>query len=247
MSDIKFGNYYNIKSSIHDINPVFKIICLLIYSILLFLINDLVVIFMMSSLLIILMVISNIELKLYYSILKTVLPLIIFIFIINILFGIPFISTVVSILKIILIVLYASMISFSTTPKEITNGIEKIIRPLNIFGINTRKIAFSISLAIRFIPIIINQSTKVLKSQSSRGLDFKNGSLTEKIKSLRSMLFPMFMLCMQRSDQIADFMELRLYKFEKRKINKLSIGSLDSLVLISHIMLVVIYIYKYVV
>ncbi len=247
MSDIKFGNYYNIKSDIHSMNSIFKLICLLIYSILLFLINDIILITMMSSLLLILIYISNVEIKLYFVILKNILPLILFIFIINILFGLPVIDTIISITKVLLIVLYASMISFSTTPKEMTKGIEKIIKPLSIFGVNTSKISFTISMAIRFIPIILNQSRKVLKSQSSRGLNFKNLSIKDKVLSLKSILFPMFMLSMQRSDRIADIMELRCYKFDKKKYKKEKIKSLDYLILTSHLMLIILCVYKYIV
>lgn len=246
MSDIKFGKYYNAESPIHNMNSLFKIISLLIYCILLFLIKDLLLIFVMSVLLIILISFSNVNYTYYLKSLKLVLPLIIFIVIINLIFKTQIIYTLISTLKLVLLILYSSMISFSTSIKDINDSLRRLLYPLHIFGVNTNKIAFSLSLSIRFISTIFEQGVKVMKSQASRGLDYKDGKIFEKIKSIKSIIFPMFMLSFKRSDEIADFMEMRLYKFENRE-TKITIKDLDILLLVSHIMLIILFVFKYMV
>lgn len=246
MSDIKFGKYYNVESAVHNMNALFKIICLSIYCILLFLIQDMFLIILMSILLIILLSFSNINYIYYLKTLKIILPLIIFLIIINLIFNISLMHTVISIIKLILIILYSSLISFSTSLKDINEALKKVLYPLRIFGIDSNKVAFSIGLSIRFIPIVLEQSKKVMKAQASRGLDYKNGDIIEKIKSLKSIVIPMFILSFKRSDSIADVMELRLYKFDN-KSTKISINDLDVLLLVSHIMLIMLFIVKYIV
>lgn len=246
MSDIKFGKYYNIESAMHNMNPLFKLISLIIYCILLFIIEDVSLIIVMALLLMILISFSNINYIYYFKSLKLILPLIIFIIIINTIFNVSFVYTSISILKLILLILYSSMISFSTSLKDINNSLNKLLYPLCVFGINTSKVSFSLSLSIRFIPIIFEQGSKIMKSQASRGLDFKNGNLVEKIKSIKSIIFPMFLLSFKRSDDLADFMEIRLYKFEAVK-SKTKIKDLDVLYMLSHIMLIILFIFKYIV
>lgn len=246
MSNIKFGRYYSTTSDIHKMNPVYKLICLIIFSSLLLLVNDVVMVLIISILTIILMLASNVPIKLYLNNIRTIFVLIIFIIFINTIFRTPLINTIISTFKLILVVVYTSVVTFTTTPNEMTYGLERILYPLRKLGINTSYIAVSISLAIRFIPIIFEQGDKVLKSQASRGLDFNNGDLKTKIKSLTSILLPMFMLSFKRADSIADFMEVRLYNIEKSRclLNVYEKRSFDDLVIFSHILIIFVYILR---
>lgn len=249
MYNIRIGRYYNTHSSLHDMNPAYKLICLLLFCLLLLLLKNVFILIIVILFVLSLMVTSNVPYRLYINSIKTILPLVAFMFVIDLIFDVSIINTVLVISKLILIVVYSSIIMYTTTPDEITYGIQKILSPFNILNKNVNSIAFSISLAIRFIPIIFEQSSKVLKSQASRGHDFNNGNLKVKAQALISIIFPMFMLSLKRADDIADIMEVRMYNPNIKIVNLKTYRNLsfDGLILFSHILLIFIYFLKVVI
>jgi energy-coupling factor transport system permease protein len=192
-----------------------------------------------------LILVSNIPLTLYLKSLKPILIFVLFIFLINIIFKVSIINSILVTLKIFILALYSSVLMFTTTTNDISIGLDNILKPLKIFKINTSIISKSISLALGFIPLIFEQGEKVLKSQASRGLDFHDKNIKNKIKSIVSIIFPMFVLSFKRADAIADSMELKLYDIKSNhKKDKMNISIFDSVVLITHIVLLVAYILK---
>ena len=119
----------------------------------------------------------------------------------------------------IYILLYTSILTLTTPPTEITYGLEKLFLPLKLIGIPVNKMALSISLALRFIPTIIDQGNKIIKSQASRGIDYYNSNLKGKILAIKSLIIPMFALSIKKADDLADSMEVRLYNVNSKRIN----------------------------
>jgi energy-coupling factor transport system permease protein len=133
---------------------------------------------------------------------------------------------------------------YTTKPNDLTYGLEKLFSPLKSFNIPVNELALSLSLSIRFIPIVFEQSDKILKSQISRGLDF-GGNILDKTNKLISVLFPIFKLSMLRSESIADSLDLRLYnpKRNRTKYKLYKMTSYDDGIIVIHILLLIIYVF----
>lgn len=244
MYNIKFIKYFNTKSFMHSINPLCKLICLLIFLFITLISKNIPILIIISIFLSVLVLLSNIPIKKYINSLIFLIPFILFIFIINIIFKIDIIFSIISIIKLILFVVYSILIMYTTKPNDLTYGLEKLFTPLKVFNVPVNELALSLSLSIRFIPIVFEQSDKILKSQISRGLDF-SGNLREKTNKLISVLFPIFKLSMLRSESIADSLDLRLYNSNRNrtKYKLYNITSCDNVIILMHIILLALYVF----
>lgn len=234
------GNYYMKKSLIHNLNPTYKIISLIINILMIILAKhplDFIIIFIYLSIIITL---SKINLKIYLKNISTLKVFILFIIIINIIFKVNIISTIYMILKIIYLVLLSAILTFTTPPMEITYGLERTFRIFNkILPIN--QIALTITLSLRFIPLITMQAERIIKAQSLRGLDFESNTKT-KLISLSNIFIPMIYLSLKKADDLSDIMEIRLYNYGLSRTNyRLNDWKIkDSILLIINIILLVI-------
>jgi energy-coupling factor transport system permease protein len=244
MYNIKLIKYYNTKSFMHQINPLCKLICLLIFILITLITKNILTLIIIIIFLIVLILLSNIPIKKYINSLIFLIPFALFIFIIDIIFKINIIFSIKSTIKLVLLVIYSILIMYTTKPNDLTYGLEKLFTPLKLFNVPVNELALSLSLSIRFIPIVFEQSDKILKSQISRGLDFK-GNLRTKTNKLISILFPIFKLSMQRSESIADSLDLRLYnlKRNKTKYKLYKMTSYDNGIMFMHIILLVLYVF----
>lgn len=241
MYSLSLTKYYNTESLIHNINPLCKIICVLIFTFLsLFSVNIIFLILLLLFLLLIILT-TNVPVSLYLNNLKFMLPMMLFLFIIDLIFSNMY-GTILSILKLILFVLYSQVLLYTTKPNDLTYGLELFLQPLKIFNIRVSSLALTISLALRFIPTVFLQSSKILKSQISRGLNF-DGNLSEKCDKIISVILPIFNLSLKRSEDISYVLDMRLYKVEgKRSKYKISnITLMDNIILLIHILLILIY------
>jgi energy-coupling factor transport system permease protein len=118
---------------------------------------------------------------------------------------------------------------------DMTLGIEDLLIPLEKLKVPTHDIAMMIALALRFIPTLIEEADRILKAQASRGVDFENGSLKEKISAILSLIVPMFVSCFQRADDLADAMEARGYVVGAKRVRykQLKFGWGDYVVIIA--------------
>ena len=165
------GNYYLKRSFIHELNPTFKIISLIICIIATFTANNYIDFIVIFGLIIFEMFLSKISFKIYFKNIYSLKIFILFIFIINLIFGLSFISTIYMILKIVYVVLLSAILTFTTPPMEITYGLERVFRIFNKF-ISVNSIALSITLALRFIPVTVMQAERIIKASSLRGVDY---------------------------------------------------------------------------
>lgn len=121
------------------------------------------------------------------------------------------------VLRIIALLVISSLLTLSTTPTELNNGLEKLLSFLNVFKIKVSVLTMMISIALRFIPTLINESDKILKAQASRGADLSEGRFSEKIKQIISLIVPMFVIAYKRAYDLADAMEARGYVVDKKR------------------------------
>lgn len=219
LNKVMIGRYYPINSLVHKMNPLAKIICVLLFIIMTFLTFNIRFNILLFILLILMLFNTKIPLNIYLKTILSIKWLILFILIVNIIFRSELQITIITILRLIYVVLYTSILTLTTPPTEITYGLEKIFLPLRLIGIPVNKMALSISLALRFIPTIIDQGNKIIKSQASRGIDYYNSNFNGKLLAIKSLIIPMFVLSFKKADELADSMEVRLYNINKKRTN----------------------------
>lgn len=238
------GNYYLKDSIIHKLNPVFKIISLLLSIISTIAANSLIDFIIIFIYIFIIMLISKIEFKIYLKNINTLKVFIIFILIINFIFTVNIIESIYMILKIIYLIILSAILTLTTPPTEITYGLEKILRIFNKI-LPVGSIALTITLALRFIPMITMQSERIIKASSLRGVDF-NENIKSKLLAISNMFIPMIYLSLKKADSLADIMEVRLYNYgisrTNYRLNKWKIS--DSILLILNVVILIIVIWR---
>lgn len=127
------------------------------------------------------------------------------------------ITSVIVLLRIITLVLISSLLTLTTKPTDLNNGLEAVMKPLKLIGVKVSILTMMISIALRFIPTLINEANKILKAQASRGVDFKEGKFKDKITQIISLLIPMFVISYKRAYDLADAMEARGYIPEAKR------------------------------
>lgn len=113
--------------------------------------------------------------------------------------------------KVMFIILLSTILTSTTTPSELTNGIEKIFRPLKMIGFPAQQSALILSIGIRFIPSLLQESRRILNAQAARGLDYYNGNVLSKIKAIVSLIIPLFTISIKKSEDLANAMDARAY------------------------------------
>lgn len=240
-----YTKYYMKNSIIHKLNPISKIIFLILTLICILFIDNFYELSIVLLYLLIIMLLSKIKISYYIKNILSLKVLIIFIIIINLIFKYSILSTIFIVIKIIYVVIVSSILTYTTPPTYITYGLEKMLSPLKKI-INVKDIALSVTLALRFIPSITSEANRIIKAQASRGIDFYNSNLKKKLESISLIFVPMFVLSLRRSDDIADIMNIRLYNyFDKRtnyRLNKIKIFDYINIIInVIIVILVIIY------
>ena len=226
IKDITIGQYYPAKSILHRLDPRVKFVGTIAFLISLFVADSLWGYLLATAFLAVVIVLSKVPVKFMMKGLK---PLF-FIFILTVainLFLVPG-KVVVQIwilkiteegirqaikigIRLIYLVMGSSVMTLTTTPNQLTDGLEKLMRPLNKIKVPVHEIAMMMSIALRFIPILMEETDKIMKAQIARGADFESGNLIKKAKNLIPLLVPLFISAFRRADDLAMAMEARCY------------------------------------
>lgn len=226
--NIALGNYYPGQSFLHRLDPRLKFIFSLLFMVLLFLLKRPLAIAGYAIFLFVLIGLSRIPVKLVLKSLKSVMFIAIFAFLINI-FAIPGESLLKlgplnitregletglrMALRLFLLILTSSLfLTLSTTPLMIADAIEALLKPLARFGFPSHELAMMMSIALRFVPTLIEETDKIMKAQSSRGADYDTGGVFARARGLVSVLIPLFVSAFKRADDLAVAMEARCYR-----------------------------------
>lgn len=235
MRDITFGNYYATNSFLHKMDARVKILLSTLYFITVFFLDSYISHIVLGLFLLSLILISKIK---FLEVLKTLKPmifLIVFTCILNIFFnkkgntvlwepnsrikvtveGLHFAVKIV--LRILYLVIGTSLVTFTTTPTEITDALEYLMTPLKIFNFPVRDVAIIISIALRFIPIFIEETDKIIMAQKARGADFETGNIFKRAKMHIPILIPLFVNAFRKADELADALDSRCYNATKKR------------------------------
>ncbi len=226
LKDITLGQYYPLRSAIHALDPRVKLVGTLVYMVSLFIVNGFGYI-ICALFLAVLIYVSRLPFLYMVRGLKAIFVLLAVTAALNLLFtsgetlwsygiiNITYqgVSTALSMaLRVVLLVLGASLMTLTTTPTKLTDGLGSLMRPLNKLKLPVHEIAMMMSVALRFIPILTEETDKIMKAQSARGADFESGKLIRRVKAMVPVLVPMFAAAFRRANDLALAMEARCYK-----------------------------------
>ena len=225
--DITIGQYFPGESLVHKYDPKLKMITMILFIASLFFIKS---VFMYIPVVIYLLLIIKVAKLPTGMVLRGLKPLkwiILVTFIINLFFtpgdpkytfGILKISqegidlAVFIGIRLILLVLGTSLLTYTTSPIELTDGIESLLRPFRKIGVPSHEIAMMMTIALRFIPTLIEETDKIMKAQMARGADFESGNIVKRAKNLVPLLVPLFINSFRRAEELATAMEARCYR-----------------------------------
>lgn len=227
--DITLGQYYPGNSLIHKTDPRVKIILTFLFMVVVVLIKSYAGFLMAGLFTLLVVVVSEVPIKYTLKGLKPVLVIIIFAGSINIFFtkGTPvtesgilhFITyeginaAVFMTLRITILIMGSFLLlTLTTTPIQLSDGMEKLMEPFKKIGIPAHEIAMMMTIALRFIPTLLEETDKIMKAQAARGADFDTGNLLQKAKSFIPVLIPLFVSAFRRADELATAMEARCYR-----------------------------------
>lgn len=244
--NITIGQYYPGKSVIHKLDPRTKIIATLVFIIGLFLVQRSG--YAVVTLLVLLMIgASRVPLKLIFRGLRPILFIAVLTFILNVLvtpgqaifqLG-PLRVTYEGLLagtflvwRLVLLILITSFLTLTTPPVTLTDGIESLLRPFTRLGVPAHELAMMMTIALRFIPTLLEETEKIMKAQMARGADFESGNLMQRAKNLLPLLIPLFVSAFRRADELAVAMEARCYRGgeNRTRMKQLQYGTGDFLV-----------------
>ena len=245
LKDITLGQYFPGDTLIHKLDPRTKLIMTMVYLIAIFTANSPLTLGLVVLFLVLVICISKVKLK---QMVRGLRPLILLLTITGLLNtfitpGEPIFTiwrltatwegltwSILLVLRIVIMVMSTSILTYTTTPMALTDGLEKLLRPLRRIRVPVHEIAMIMSMALRFIPTLIEEADKIMNAQKARGADFESGNLIKRAKALLPLLVPLFISAFRRADELAVAMESRCYhggegrtrlrqlKFERRDI-----------------------------
>lgn len=224
--DITLGQYYPEQSVIHRLDARTKILGTLLYIIEIFLVNSFAGFGLVILALGILIGISRVPVRFIFKGLKAVVFIILLTFVLNlfmfdgtVLWHWKFLTITYEglyrscfmALRLILLIIGTSMLTLTTKPMELTDGLEKLLKPFNRLGLPSHEIALMMSIALRFIPTLLEETDKIMKAQQARGADFESGNLMQRVKNMIPILIPLFVGSFRIAQDLALAMEARCY------------------------------------
>ena len=241
LTDITLGQYYPGESFIHQMDPRTKIVCTMIFIAAIFLASSPLSYVVITGFLALTIFYSDIPLKLVVKSIKPLWFILIFTFLIHIFttpgqmfftFGIIHASKegivygAYMTLRLVYLITFSSLLTYTTSPIVLTDGIEALLMKFHKLGVPAHELAMMMSIALRFIPTLLEETDRIMKAQASRGANFTTGSIMQKAKSMIPVLVPLFVSAFRRADDLATAMEARCYRGGegRSKMHQLKIG-----------------------
>ena len=227
LRDITLGQYYQTESAVHRLDPRVKLIATIVFIISLFLVDNFWGYLTAGLFLAFSIRLSHVPFKFMVKGMKAILFLLIFTVIFNLFLtpGQPLVSiwrltitregletAAKMAIRLSFLIIGSSVMTLTTTPNNLTDGMESLMKPLRRLHVPVHEIAMMMSIALRFIPILLEETDKIMKAQMARGADFESGNLIQKAKSLVPLLVPLFISAFRRASDLAMAMEARCYR-----------------------------------
>ncbi len=227
-ADITLGQFLPGNSAVHRLDPRTKIFLMIVYIVVIFLVKTLWVFLLPTLLLVFMFALARVPASYFFSSLKPMRWLLIFMFVINI-FATPgenvllqwwifrFTSEAVRqavfmTFRLILLVAGTSILTLTTSPISLTDGLEKLLSPLRKLHFPAHELAMMMTIALRFIPTLFDETDRILRAQLARGADLDHGGLLRRMKAFIPVLVPLFVIVFQRAEDLAQAMEARCYR-----------------------------------
>lgn len=226
LKDITLGQYFPGNTVIHRMDPRAKLLFTILYIVALFLAKSLTAYLALIVVLVACVIISKIKPAALFKGLKPILILVIFTGLLNLFYtpGDPiwqwgFLKITVEgiwaavfmVLRIVMLICCTFLLTYTTSPIMLTDGLENLLGPLKKIKVPVHELAMMMSIALRFIPTLIEETDKIMSAQRARGADFDTGNLLQKAKALIPLLVPLFVSSFRRADELAIAMECRCY------------------------------------
>lgn len=227
LREITLGQYYQIQSVLHKMDSRVKLVATLVYIISLFVVNNFWGYLLAAAFLALCIILSHVPFRFMIKGMKSILFLMLFAVVLNLFLtpGEPVIRiwklkiTDAGILlaakmaiRLTLLIIGSSLMTLTTTPNHLTDGLESLLSPLKRVKVPVHEVAMMMSIALRFIPILLEETDKIMKAQIARGADFDSGNLLQKAKAMVPLLVPLFIAAFRRANDLAMAMEARCYR-----------------------------------
>lgn len=225
MREVAFGQYYPANSFVHKCDPRTKILFLIVYIVAVFLANSFYALAALAAVFCLVAVFSRIPVSSLFRSVKAILFLLAFTALLNLFFyrgktplwegsfltyeAVYF--TVFLAVRLVLLVLSSAILTLTTTPVSLTDGIESLLTPLKWVRFPVHELALIMSIALRFIPILTDETGRIMNAQKARGADFETGGLFKRIKAIVPILIPLLISAFRRADELGDAMDARCY------------------------------------
>lgn len=233
MNNIALGQYMPLNSVVHKMDPRSKIMIMLFLMVAIFIPAGVLGYVLIGIFILFSLYLSKLSIHYALRTMKPMIWMMAFLLVINVLviktgrplFSIGWFSiysdavyqTLYIVVRLMLMIIITTVLTATTKPLDLTLGIEKLLKPFEKVGVPAHIIAMMISIALRFIPTLIEETQRIMNAQASRGVDLENGSIKEKIMAILSLIVPLFVSAFDRADQLANAMEARGYDPSRKR------------------------------
>lgn len=228
LNDITLGQYFPGNSYIHKLDPRTKILATFMYIVAIFLADSSLTYGILVAFASAVIILARLPLLLVLKSVKPIWIIIVITMLIH-MFTTPGTTVVFSwkffsitqegldmgikmAVRLVLLLLFSSILTFTTSPIVLTDGIEHLLRPFKCLGVPAHELAMMMTIALRFIPTLLKETDRIMKAQTARGADFSSGNLWERMKNMLPLLVPLFISAFRRADELAVAMEARCYR-----------------------------------
>lgn len=227
MRDITLGQFFPANSLLHRLDPRVKIVSLIAYIVLIFCAFNFYALALMGATVLAIVIMSRVPLKMYLKSLKVIIIIVLITSVLNLFYGTgePIAqwwifkitwagihNAIFVCVRIICLILLSSALTFTTSPTDMTDALERLMKPLKIFHVKVHEIAMMMSIALRFVPTLLEETDKIMAAQKARGADMESGNFIARIKALVPVLIPLFVSAFRRAYELAVAMECRCYQ-----------------------------------
>lgn len=246
--DVTLGQYFPGKSLVHRLDPRAKLVLTVAFIVFVFVTRNFQGLAFLVAVTFGMLLLSGVPVKLYFKSIKGVLFIVLFTAVLNLFYGsgpvlaqIGFMqitlngicNAVFIAIRIISLILFSSVLTFTTSPTELTDALERLLKPLKVFHIKVHEISMMMTIALRFVPTLLEETDKIMAAQKARGADMESGNLMQRVKALVPVLIPLFVSSFRRAYDLAIAMECRCYNGGegRTKMKQLHLGRRDVLAL----------------
>ena len=227
MRDVTLGQYYPADSILHRLDPRVKILSLIAYIVITFCTFNFYALGLVLFTVMTVVILSKVPFRLYLKSLKVIIIIVIITSVLNLFYGSGepiaqwwiikitlsgIYNAIYVCVRIICLILFSSALTFTTSPTDLTDALERLMKPLALLHVKVHEIAMMMTIALRFVPTLLEETDKIMSAQKARGADMESGNMFARVKALVPVLVPLFVSAFRRAYELAVAMECRCYR-----------------------------------